>query len=968
MRENQIAKQPSLSLLCDKVIEASWMALVVVVPLFFNVYSHRSFEPDKIALMRPLALVMALAWAIKVLETRSWKLKANPQYPISNIQYLVSRPPLILLTLLLAIVYILTTITSIAPRLSLWGSYHRMQGAYTILSYIVIFFVILHTLRNQKQLHRLITVVLLTSLPLCLYGIMQHYGLDPIAWTNVGARVTVRAISTMGNPIFVAAYLIMIVPLTVGRLIQLFSVIRRGKRAVSLYVLSGCYVFLLAMQLLCILFTQSRGPLLGLMGSVFFFFLLLAAARGNKRLALATLGVAVILGLFLITLNLPNSPLETIRRMPYLGRLSGMLDLESRTARQRMLVWEGTVNLITADPKRALIGYGPETMIVALNPYVPLELVSLKPDEAFDRSHNETLDVLATTGFVGLAAYILLFSSLFYYSLKYLGLIESSRHRRLFISLCLTGGLAGGMLPRLLEGKWRFAGVGIPAGMLLALAIYLMTTFKVHSPKSRVQSPKFKVQSPILRLRSGQASSFQLLLIALLSAIIAHLIEIQFGIAIAATRTYFWVYAALTVVVGFYLQGETSTDKRPRRQRRDSTQGVSLGSYSLLVGLILATMGFALIGSQVNSSGQLFALLGFFVAVWLLCSTMAIIEAGDGIASLSDAIKRAPFLVSLGWFVAFLIVQFVMQGNGAVLLILYYLYLSLTIVVITVVLLKAIPIPIRFQPGINWWPYPLLILCAGVLIIIANLNPIVADIHYKQGLAYANNGQWDESITLFQKALKLAPDQDFYYLFLAGANVEKAKAASDTAQRSAWLEEAQRTLERGREISPFNPDHVSKLGLLYRAWGEMLTDQQEKTAKFNQALEYYRQAEALRPHDPSIFNEWGLVYFAKGEYDQAIDKYQRSLSLSSGSIQTYLLLGDAYQASGDFVQAVEAYERVIEIAPDDFTVHRSLALLYELMGRIEEAITEAEIARSLASGNEAIALEEFIIHLRSQKR
>jgi tetratricopeptide (TPR) repeat protein len=235
-------------------------------------------------------------------------------------------------------------------------------------------------------------------------------------------------------------------------------------------------------------------------------------------------------------------------------------------------------------------------------------------------------------------------------------------------------------------------------------------------------------------------------------------------------------------------------------------------------------------------------------------------------------------------------------------------------------------------------------------------------------LTYANGGQWDESIALFQRALKLAPGQDFYCLFLAGACVEKAKAASDMTERSAWLEEARKTLERGREISPLNPDHVSKLGLLYRVWGEMLTGQQERVEKFNQALEYYRQAEALRPHDPKILNEWGLVYFDEGEYDQAIDKYQRSLSLNDGSIQTYLLLGDAYRASGDFARAVEAYEKIIKIAPDDFTGHRSLAFLYEQMGRIEEAIAEAEIARGLAPVNEAAALEEFIIHLQAQER
>jgi tetratricopeptide (TPR) repeat protein/O-antigen ligase len=992
LRENHKTGQGSLSVFCDKVIEAGWMAIVVVVPLFFHVYSYRSFEPDKIALMRSVALVMGLAWVIKGLEVGSWRLEVGSWK-------LVLRLPLVLPTLFLAIVYIITTITSIAPQLSLWGSYHRMQGTYTTLSYIAIFFLVLHALRNRKQLHRLITAMLFTSLPISLYGIMQHYGLDPIAWTNIGYEITARAISTMGNPIFVAAYLIMIVPLTAGRLMQLYSSIRRGKRTASLYVLSGCYAFLLVVQLLCILFTQSRGPLLGLMGSAFFFFLLLATSRGKKGIALAVFGVAIILGLLLLALNLSDTTFESIQEMPYLGPLSSVLDFESPTSWQRILAWEGATNLVTADPRRATIGYGPETMIMALNPYLPPDLAILKPDETFDRSHNETLDILATTGFMGFATYLLLFGSLFYYGLNYLGLVESSKHRSLFILLCLVGGSAGGLLPWLWEGKWRFAGVGIPAGMLLALAIYLMTTFKVQLPTPRLGSGKasnFQLPTPVLS--PVEVSNLQLLLIALLSAIIAHFIEIQFGIAIVATRTYFWVYAALMIIVGFYLQGEPALehpegdlslpqalDKRPNKQRRGatrqkpvhtgevstvpSTQGASLVSYSLLVGLILATMGFALIGRQVNSQGQRFALWGFFVAVWFICGTMASAEAGVGITPFTDSIKRAPLLISLGWFVVFIIVHvFAMQGDTAHLFMLYYVYLFSTIIVVAVVLLKTLPIIIRFQARIHWWPYPLLTIGIAILIIIANLNPIKADVHYRRGLDYANGGQWNESIALFQRALELAPDQDFYYLFLAGAYVEKARAVSDTTQRSAWLEEARRLLEQGHEIAPLNPDHVSKLGLLYRTWGEMLTDEQEKTEKFDKALDYYRQAEALSPHDPKIFNEWGLVHFAKGEYEQAIDKYQRSLSLNNRSIQTYLLLGDAYRASEDFARAMEACERIVEIAPDDFMAHGRLALLYEQMGRIEEALAEAEIARSLAPGNEAAALEEFIIYLRAQRQ
>jgi hypothetical protein len=37
-----------LSIFCDKVIEAGWLAALVVVPLFFNIHSSRVFEPDKL--------------------------------------------------------------------------------------------------------------------------------------------------------------------------------------------------------------------------------------------------------------------------------------------------------------------------------------------------------------------------------------------------------------------------------------------------------------------------------------------------------------------------------------------------------------------------------------------------------------------------------------------------------------------------------------------------------------------------------------------------------------------------------------------------------------------------------------------------------------------------------------------------------------------------------------------------------
>ena len=53
---------------CDKIIEMCWTLAVVITPLFFNVYSSRVFEPDKLTTLRTLALLLDLL-GIEIPET-----------------------------------------------------------------------------------------------------------------------------------------------------------------------------------------------------------------------------------------------------------------------------------------------------------------------------------------------------------------------------------------------------------------------------------------------------------------------------------------------------------------------------------------------------------------------------------------------------------------------------------------------------------------------------------------------------------------------------------------------------------------------------------------------------------------------------------------------------------------------------------------------------------------------------------
>jgi tetratricopeptide (TPR) repeat protein len=570
-----------LSRFCDAIIEAGWLTALIVTPLFFNVHSSRVFEPDKLGLLRSIALLMAVAWLSKVanegLAAARDAVRGGGPSGQPTLWQRIRNTPLVLPTLILVVSYLISTLLSVSPRISWWGSYQRLQGTLSMLSYLVIFFLVLGHLRRREQWQRMVFAMILTSLPISIYGVIQRTGLDPLPW---GGNVRTRVASNMGNSIFVAAYLLMVIFLTLQRTLVHFGRLLRdqGSRTGLVdAILAGCYLFILAVQGLTFLFTQSRGPFLGLLAGLYVFSLvgllgLRSWAAANERLgrglrtvlrwgwAAAVVGAVAVI-LFLVVFNLPSSPLAGLRDSALIGRLGTALDLESNTARVRTLIWEGTVELVGSHPAleypttggqgdvtatrpdpfailRVPFGYGPETMWVTFNRFYPPDLAYHESRNASpDRSHNETFDSLAITGIFGFVAYMAVFISLFYFSLKWLGLIRGDRQRLAFLALSLGGGLLGAVLSYLFQGSWILLGLGLPTGLILGTILYI-TGAAIWNERRDLPM--------VLDQRS-------VLLITVLATIVAHFVEIHFGIAIAATRTYFWVWSAVLVVTGLGL-------------------------------------------------------------------------------------------------------------------------------------------------------------------------------------------------------------------------------------------------------------------------------------------------------------------------------------------------------------------------------------------------------------------------------
>lgn len=239
--------ESKLSRWCDGLIEAGWLVAIIAIPLFFNIHSERVFEPDKLTLLRSIAVLMAVMWLVKFIDQQGWK---RLNWLSAKNKQAIWHQPFVLPIFTLVVIYLISTIFSVTPRVSWAGSYQRLQGTYTTLSYVVVFALIAATMRSRDQVRRVITAVIITSIPIAFYGLLQHFDLDPLPW---GGDVTRRVAGHMGNSIFIAAYLIMIVPLTLGRIIDAFTNILSDDELSNADVIrSSIYIFTLAIQLITI--------------------------------------------------------------------------------------------------------------------------------------------------------------------------------------------------------------------------------------------------------------------------------------------------------------------------------------------------------------------------------------------------------------------------------------------------------------------------------------------------------------------------------------------------------------------------------------------------------------------------------------------------------------------------------------------------------------------------------------------
>lgn len=251
------------------------------------------------------------------------------------------------------------------------------------------------------------------------YAILQHLGIDPVAWDDPNIRF--RSTSTLGNPDFLGAYLAMAFPFVLGFTLSAKPAAQKAAGILSVFAL-----------FIALLFSFSRGAWLCFLISLPVF----AAFAGRENLRRNVKLLAFIFASFLLIFFVGSHEKVTIdkKETNAAQRMKTALHMDYPSIAIRRHLWHDTLHMIREKP---LTGYSPGTYTLFFTRYRSPELLHLAGRLSLPESaHNDYLQQAADSGFLLFFAFIWLLACSLMYAVK-----NNARSADKLLSACLFSAL-----------------------------------------------------------------------------------------------------------------------------------------------------------------------------------------------------------------------------------------------------------------------------------------------------------------------------------------------------------------------------------------------------------------------------------------------------------------------------------------------------------------------------------------------
>lgn len=259
------------------------------------------------------------------------------------------------------------------------GRPFRHDGFITYLAYFIIFLLARH-IRLTRGLIKLAT------LSMCLvagYAILQTYGIEPFA-RDMERIHWQTAFSTMGNPNYLGAYLVLVLPLSAHGWVS---------------IKQKCYLASFALGYYALLCSNTRGSWIGFFVTLIVYLVFICQKTDRRQLLKRVAVLLVVIVLLTAVFNMTLDGKFASRFSTFYTEAGKMLadeDERNTAGSFRMYIWQKTLLLVK---ERPILGYGPENM---LQPFVDNFLEDskriTKDGLPADKAHNEYLHYAVTSG------------------------------------------------------------------------------------------------------------------------------------------------------------------------------------------------------------------------------------------------------------------------------------------------------------------------------------------------------------------------------------------------------------------------------------------------------------------------------------------------------------------------------------------------------------------------------------------
>jgi tetratricopeptide (TPR) repeat protein len=208
-------------------------------------------------------------------------------------------------------------------------------------------------------------------------------------------------------------------------------------------------------------------------------------------------------------------------------------------------------------------------------------------------------------------------------------------------------------------------------------------------------------------------------------------------------------------------------------------------------------------------------------------------------------------------------------------------------------------------------------------------NPGCWMAHYNLGIVLVKQGEPDQAIDHYRRAVALRPDYGEAHYNLGRLLVEQGQ-----------LDDAIAHYERAAAINPADAEAQNNLGVTFFGVGHA-----------DDAIAHYRKALEIRPDYAEASCNLANALIAKGDFDGAIARYTACLAVIPDQEEAQYNLASALLRRGRTDEAIVQYQKVLQRHPESADAHANLGSAWLAKGRVRDAMAEYTNALQISPEN-----------------